>query len=241
MKKQVLDYIKANSKFLQKKEDKCIIEFKGRCVIKYGTDQSILYENKVHDYLLNKFPTEYKLYFATKIEFFVDNENSYLVTERCAKTLDDLMDESKNKKSTMANIVGQLHIILSFLEQNKMSHNDLFTNNIVIDNNNCLKLIDLETFCAYNELIAPQVISADANERKRIGWSKTFTIGSDANQIFGTLFDEYVDYAPQSICSRIIKIEKEFPYAINFENMSLQSKELSQEVVTFGKPKKNVK
>jgi len=66
------------------------------------------------------------------------------------------------------------------------------------------------------------VKNASKKECYRYGFSKNFNTGRDLNQMLGELLEKFSDVIPKDIhdklITRIIKYDKEFPYAITESN-----------------------
>ena len=66
-----------------------------------------------------------------------------------------------------------------------------------------------------------------------MGWSNKFHVGSDMNQILGELLESYEDIIPKFIYNIfspcIIKLDKEFPYAISESNKLTAGDEIFME------------
>lgn len=121
------------------------------------------------------------------------------------------------------------------LERNHMQHNDFHLGNILIQcdqkKKKCqVRVIDLETVTDYRNprVYSSMVKNADDAECKRMGWSDKFHPGSDLNQIMGEILEIYHQYIPKNIRGelepRIIRYDKEFPYAISQENPATTGK-----------------
>jgi hypothetical protein len=117
----------------------------------------------------------------------------------------------KNKHRFWLKFLTEISYVISVLEKHHIQHNDLHFGNIMFDKNQ-LKIIDLETMTDY-KTVKPRFSPED---RQRMGFSDKFHIGADLNQLLGYVMEEYKDEVP--IKFEVIKLDKEFPYAIDFRN-----------------------
>lgn len=126
-------------------------------------------------------------------------------------------------------ILIQLADLIDSLEGYKIQHNDFTPSNVRIALDSTgkykIKVIDLETMVDYacGRICPHQVVNATPQESKRMGWSKSFHVGADMNQMLGELFLLYSDWMPKimvkTLSAHLISKKEEFPYAIAGSNM----------------------
>ena len=85
----------------------------------------------------------------------------------------------------------------------------------------------------YDQNDLPNMIkTASSEERYRMGWSEQFHPGSDLNQIIGELIDQFGDMMPPDLVEilspLVIKIDKEFEFAISSSNDKTTGSSLSK-------------
>lgn len=134
------------------------------------------------------------------------------------------------------NLFMQLAHVLNALELNQICHNDLHLGNIMIYGNDVdnfkIKIIDLETMSDYkNGIIPVQILNATIKEKNRLGWNTKFKIGTDANQIYGELCDNFKKDIPKNILKKILPLlkcdeTKEFHYTVPNGNKELNGKKI---------------
>ena len=194
-------------------------------IIKEG--HPVIIEDEYNAYqLLNKIGL--RNYIPNIFHFRRDPDKNVLVQEFIPNTKIFNLPFHK-KKSFWLFFICQLARFVYVLEKNKIQHNDFHSGNILIvyDKPSKLlevKVIDFETMVDYKDKIvySRMIKSSSPEEYIRMGWSKKFHPGSDLNQIIGQLFEEYKNDIPKDIhdifFSRVIKYDKEYPYAISEEN-----------------------
>jgi hypothetical protein len=125
----------------------------------------------------------------------------------------------KDRAKFWNKIFIELSYVISILEKNHIQHNDLHLGNIMFDGDQ-IKIIDLETMTNYKS-IKFLFSNLPKAEKHRMGFSDNFHIGADLNQALGYIFEEYKQDIPDNLLqieNRIIKLNKEFPYAIDIKN-----------------------
>lgn len=175
-------------------------------------------------------------------QYSVDDNNKHKII---MEYIDGHKGYELNKIDILANknhdawvlLLMQLALFIERLEQNKIQHNDFHLGNIIVVHDKEKKIfntyiIDLETIVDYvnQNVYSTMVFESDSKEKIRMGWHDTFHIGSDLNQILGEILDKYHDIMPKDLADdlskRIIKHDKEFPFAISEENKSTSGSEI---------------
>lgn len=119
-------------------------------------------------------------------------------------------------------IIGQIFEYLVAMAEHRACHNDLWDNNVIVTPDNKVIIIDHEYFTSRDHIPAA-IMTASRAEKRRMGWSTKYRIGSDSNQILGHLLAHPT--LPRNIrrfiSKRVIRVDKEFPYAIVQPNKKL--------------------
>jgi len=154
-------------------------------------------------------------------------------------------------------LVYQLILIVYILESMHILHNDFWDSNIMLEQHsgnykivhqdkiynipNCkfiVKIFDFQYMNHYHASNSPQkikspfVLSNDPSvqsEKIRLGWSETFHVGGDLNQIFGLLsgYKSIPAKLKKFIDQNVVRnVGTDFPYAINKDNVNMEAKRL---------------
>jgi serine/threonine protein kinase len=114
-------------------------------------------------------------------------------------------------------IMGQIISFITFLESNRINHNDLHDNNIIVtgENNDELVFIDFEFMHQYNKnpaISSPVIMNCNKKKKeieymKDCGFVKRFVRGKDLNLILGCIYHGH-KYLPDKWKKRINKYLK---------------------------------
>jgi calcium-dependent protein kinase len=111
---------------------------------------------KKQQYIGNEFETLKKLAhpnIVKLIDLYHDNSHFYYITELCPgnNLLEDIMKGKKFSEPDLKIIIKQLFQAINYCHLHQICHRDIKPDNIVLVNNNEVKLIDFGTACKCNE------------------------------------------------------------------------------------------
>lgn len=149
----------------------------------------------------------HKKYYIILTEYIVGHKLSYY-------------KESNKDIEWWRDIFWQLVYFCKFLEDQKILHNDLWDDNIIVRKNKIV-VIDWEYAHDYSgktPISSPIILGNDTKTKKELGWSKRWHTGGDLNQIIGILLPRlpYRAYLKKHV---ICKPKARFPCTITGNNI----------------------